>query len=220
MNRRAALAHVSVLLGGALVGAEVFLSGCKNTSNQPALLLRAEDLALLDDIAETIIPTTPGSGGGRAAGVGAFMKQIVTDCYTLAEQDTFTKGIAAFKATCKEAYRKAFNDLSAAEKEAFLTALHKEARQYVESDTYQKEKELFNKKQDEWIRAQQAQHNFGAAYIKPSYPPHYFTMMRQLTIWGYFSSKEGMTRALRYVETPGRYDGAFPYKKGDKAWAL
>ncbi|WP_394803568.1 gluconate 2-dehydrogenase subunit 3 family protein [Niabella hibiscisoli] len=45
-------------------------------------------------------------------------------------------------------------------------------------------------------------------------------MMRQLTLWGYFSSKEGMTKALRYVETPGRYDGAYPYKKGDKAWAL
>jgi hypothetical protein len=24
---------------------------------------------------------------------------------------------------------------------------------------------------------------------------------------------------LRYVAVPGRYDGALPYKKGDKAWA-
>ena len=53
-----------------------------------------------------------------------------------------------------------------------------------------------------------------------TYPPHYFTMIRQLTIWGYLTSEPGMTQALRYVETPGRYDGAYPYKPGDKAWAL
>jgi hypothetical protein len=29
-----------------------------------------------------------------------------------------------------------------------------------------------------------------------------------------------MTKALRYIETPGKFDGAYPYKKGDKAWAI
>jgi hypothetical protein len=48
---------------------------------------------------------------------------------------------------------------------------------------------------------------------------HYFTMMKQLTMLGFFTSKEGATQALRYVAVPGKYDGNFPYKKGDKAWA-
>jgi hypothetical protein len=43
--------------------------------------------------------------------------------------------------------------------------------------------------------------------------------MKQLAILGYFTSKEGATKALRYVAVPGKYDGALPYKKGDKAWA-
>ena len=51
-------------------------------------------------------------------------------------------------------------------------------------------------------------------------PNHYFTMMKQLTIWGYFTSEPGATKALRYVPVPGRYDGCIDYKKGDKAWAL
>ena len=51
-------------------------------------------------------------------------------------------------------------------------------------------------------------------------PDHYFTMMKQLTIWGYFSSESGATRALRYVAVPGRFDGCIPYKNGDRAWAL
>ncbi len=39
MNRREALASVSVLLGGAIIGAEVFLSGCKTKPLQRAYLI-------------------------------------------------------------------------------------------------------------------------------------------------------------------------------------
>jgi hypothetical protein len=50
-------------------------------------------------------------------------------------------------------------------------------------------------------------------------PSHYFRMLKELSVLGYFSSKEGATQALRYLPVPGKYDGAYPYKKGDKAWA-
>jgi len=36
---------------------------------------------------------------------------------------------------------------------------------------------------------------------------------------GYFTSEIGATKALRYVAVPGKFDGSYPYKKGDKAWA-
>ncbi|MCH5683533.1 gluconate 2-dehydrogenase subunit 3 family protein [Niabella sp. W65] len=105
MNRREALASVSVLLGGAIIGAEVFLSGCKNKAASTSLF-NTDDIALLDDIAETIIPATPDSGGGKAANTGAFMQQIVTDCYTKTEQEHFIKGIGAFKDACEAKYKK------------------------------------------------------------------------------------------------------------------
>ena len=47
-------------------------------------------------------------------------------------------------------------------------------------------------------------------------PNHYFTMMKQLTLFGYFTSKPALTKAFDYQQTPGKYDGAYPYKKGDK----
>lgn len=50
-------------------------------------------------------------------------------------------------------------------------------------------------------------------------PDHYFLMMKQLTILGYFTSEIGATQSLRYMAVPGKYDGSYPYKKGDKAWA-
>ncbi|MGH2553929.1 MAG: gluconate 2-dehydrogenase subunit 3 family protein [Chitinophagaceae bacterium] len=50
-------------------------------------------------------------------------------------------------------------------------------------------------------------------------PNHYFTMMKHLTLWGYFTSETGCREALRYNPVPGRYEGCVPYNKGDRAWA-
>ncbi|PVY41194.1 gluconate 2-dehydrogenase subunit 3 family protein [Pontibacter virosus] len=54
---------------------------------------------------------------------------------------------------------------------------------------------------------------------QPEEPSHYFRMMKELTMLGFFSSEVGATQALRYIETPGKYDGCMDYKKGDRAWA-
>src|SRR5690606_4560067 len=50
--------------------------------------------------------------------------------------------------------------------------------------------------------------------------PHYINMLKDLTVLGYFTSEIGATQALRYVETPGRYDPCVDYQEGDKAFAL
>jgi hypothetical protein len=50
-------------------------------------------------------------------------------------------------------------------------------------------------------------------------PNHYFGLMKQLTLLGYFTSEIGATQALRYLAVPGKYEGCIPYNKGDKAWA-
>jgi hypothetical protein len=49
--------------------------------------------------------------------------------------------------------------------------------------------------------------------------PHYFRMIKELTLLGYFTSEIGYTQAQRYVETPGRFEPATTYTVGDKAWA-
>lgn len=47
-------------------------------------------------------------------------------------------------------------------------------------------------------------------------PTHYFQYFKQLTITGYFTSKEGRTGATNYQPVPGKYNGDVDYKKGDK----
>jgi hypothetical protein len=49
--------------------------------------------------------------------------------------------------------------------------------------------------------------------------PHYFTLMKQLTLLGFFTSEPGSTRVLRYRPVPGKYRGCVPYRKGETSWA-
>ena len=49
-------------------------------------------------------------------------------------------------------------------------------------------------------------------------PVHYFRLMKELTLLGYFTSEIGATQQLRYEEVPGRYDACVSYKKGDSVY--
>jgi hypothetical protein len=196
MQRREALQLVAVLMGGTIIGAEAFLTGCKTPASKTGLFFDT-DGALLDEVGETILPATPDSPGAKDARIGDFMKLMVTDCYTDRDQKVFTDGLQALK-------DKGFMDMTAAQKHDLLVSLDKEARDYDKANADKTPKPTDP-----------------TAYVDPAASPakHYFTMMKQLTIWGFFSSEPGATKALRYVPVPGRYDGDFPYKKGDKAWA-
>jgi len=50
-------------------------------------------------------------------------------------------------------------------------------------------------------------------------PAHYFRMMKELTMLGYFTSEVGATQALRWVPVPGRYDPCVNLEPGQRTWA-
>ncbi len=206
MDRRELLKMVAVLTGGAVIGGEVFLSGCKSNTAVSGLSFTTENIALLNEVAETIIPTT-NTPGAKAAKVGEFMKVIVTDCYDEPSQKTFAEGMNGLNDACKKTTGKSFIDASPEERKSFLVSLEPIAKEYnKQRDEKEKAaKEKAKKEQDP---------NFVSA------PSHYYSMLKQLSIWGYFSSEIGSTQALRHLSVPGKYDGAFPYKKGDKAWSI
>lgn len=45
-----------------------------------------------------------------------------------------------------------------------------------------------------------------------------FKFVKQLIVFGFFTSEVGATQALRYLPVPGGFTGSIPYKQGDKAW--
>lgn len=190
MNRREALSSVALLLGGTIIGAEAFLSGCTSTDKKigaAGLNFSPDDIAFLDEVGETIIPATS-TPGAKEAKIGEFMKTIVNDCYEPKDQQIFLEGMKKLDDASKQKNGKSFLSSTPEQRHNLLVDLDKEQKDYT-------------------------------AKKKSTDPNHYFRMMKELTLWGYFSSEVGATKALRYVAVPGRYEGCIPYKKGDKAWA-
>src|SRR5580692_5704995 len=134
MNRRDALARVSLLLGGTIIGAEAFLSGCTNAPEQKlggtGTNFSDADIAFLDEVAETILPKTD-TPGAKDAQVGAFMARIVKDCYTEADQKVFLDGMPKLDAASKQKSGKSFMDAAPDQRHDLLIGLDKEAKDYA-----------------------------------------------------------------------------------------
>jgi len=186
MNRRDAIKRLTLLMGGVVIGADTFLKGEALSGKRTKLDLTAQELSLLDEIGETIIPTTH-TPGAKAVQIGAFMKMMVNDCYDDGNQAVFQTGLGEIDAAAQRRFGKTFLQLPTGDGTALLNGIDAEEKKY---------------------RAE-----------KPaSAPEHYFRLMKQMTLLGYFSSEIGCTQALRYVEVPGAFRGSEPYKKGDRAW--
>ena len=187
MNRREAISSVALLLGGTILGAEAFLSGCKPKAGEGVVSFSPSDVNFLNEVAETILPATS-TPGAKEAKVGEFMTVIVKDCYEPADQTVFMAGLQKLEEASKKKNGKAFLDSTPEQRHDLLVDLDNEAKEYMK-----------NKKKED--------------------PKHYFRMIKELSLWGFFTSEVGATKALRYVAVPGKYEGCIPYKKGDKAWA-
>jgi hypothetical protein len=209
MERREAVKYISILLGGAVIGADAFLTGCKSKTGGTHEWSE-DDIAYLNEIGETILPktTTPGA---KDANVGEFMTVMINDCYEEGDQKVFRDGMNKLNDAADKKFGGKFMKLSSQQRHDVLVDLDKEAK------LYQEKVKDFNDREDLKEREEQTKGNL--KYARQHMSPHYFTMMKQLTMLGYFTSKPGMTQALRYEPVPGRYDGCVPYKKGDKAWA-
>jgi hypothetical protein len=109
VNRRDALK-----VGAALFASSGILVACRSD--------RASDQALMEEIADTLLPTTAGSPGAKAAGTGAAMNLILSDCYKPADQRAVTEGLARFRAGANN-----FLALSRADRETFVRSVGKEA---------------------------------------------------------------------------------------------
>ena len=177
MNRRDAVKTTGVLLGGMLITSAGLTSCRRESRNIGVGVLNAEDQALIEQIAETLLPTTPTSPGAKTAGVGPVINLLLTDCRDPDEQKRIVDGLKQFRSTVGDH----FASMSQENRENWLRRIDSEAR---------------------------------AAGGK-----HYFPLMRELSLQAYFSSEVGMTKALRYVMTPGKWVGCVQLQPNQPAWA-
>jgi hypothetical protein len=221
MNRRDAIARVGLLLGGTVVGADVFLSGCKKRTDLAAVGLdfSTETIGFLDEVGETILPASPGSPGAKETQIGEFMKRIVTDCYPEEYQQIFAAGIGKLKELSQKKYNEDFMNLTANQKHDLLVDVDKENKNHSSRKKYKRDFMDLTTSQKQDVLTEADWEMKSTLPAKKDDYPHYFALMKQLTLWGYFTSEPGSTKALRYLPIPGKYEGCIPYKKGDKAWS-
>lgn len=208
ISRREAIERVAALCGGvALVGGDALLAAPFDMAVQSAVTtagvgaFTAADVALLDEIAETILPQTS-TPGAKAAHTGAFMALMVTAAYTPENQQVFRNGMRSLDEACRRQHGASFVAASPAQRLALLIELDREQQKDADA------------------RA-------GAPQSRAPAPPpasadtpvHYFRMMKELALVGYFTSEIGVTQAQRYLESPGRFDPCVPYAPGEKSWA-
>lgn len=131
MDRRQALYQTALLLGGSIIAAEAILSGCSaQAARNEGPLFQPGDDALLDAIAETILPTTSDSPGAKAARAGAFMILIVEDCYEEKEQKIFVEGLKNIQEESKRQFKIAFTALKPEQQFQLLSTLDHKASAY------------------------------------------------------------------------------------------
>ena len=191
IDRREAIKRVSFLLGGvALVGGSNLLVACgreRPAAGTKVGKFSGDDVALLDEVADTILPTTS-TPGAKAAKVGPFMALMVTDCYDDKDQKIFRDGLDTLDDASKKANGKSFMDSTPAQRTSLLESLDREQKNYMD-------------------------------HKKPDDRSHWFRMVKELALLGYFTSEIGYTQAMRYREAPGHYDPCVDYKAGEKSWA-
>lgn len=189
MERRELLKMIAAATGAAMIGLPAFTRAQAPVAGAASAFSEA-DVALLDEVADTILPRTS-TPGAKDAGAGAFMARYVADCYTPQNQAIFRDGLADLDRRGGQR----FLALSPDARSALLRTLDAEARAGLATTAKE-----------------------GGVDPGPL-APHYFTMLKQLAIFSFFTSRLGATEALQYVPVPGRYDGDLAYTPGTPAWA-
>jgi len=195
IDRREAIRRVTALLGGmALVGGTSLVSACEQAQRGAAVARGGAGTFTARDIAfldevAETILPETKTPGAKAAQVGPFMALMVTDTYTDGEQATFRAGMRKLDQACQAMHHASFMEATPPQRLALLEQLDREQKAYMD-----------------------ARHGDDT-------PAHYFRMMKELALLGYFTSEIGYTKAMRYAETPGRFDPCVPYTPGETAWA-
>ena len=236
IDRREAIRRVSVLLGGiTLVGGNTLLAACgreRPPADTPIGEFTLEDIAFLDEVAETILPET-GTPGAKAVRTGAFMALMVTDTYDADSQRVFREGMRQLDDGSRNANGVSFMAATPRQRLTLLEAFDREQKAYMDAREAAERaarglgeagETSEDRAPETFLPGQRQEAAPGpdagaAAAVTEDEPAHFFRMMKELALLGYFTSEIGYTQAQRYVESPGRFDPCVPYEAGAKAWA-
>lgn len=201
MNRREFMQCAAVLINGLAVSRLAF----SLTDEQEHFISRADYTAQSSDffslgqmnlvaaMAETIIPRTE-SPGARDAGVPKFIELIVADWMNDQERAIFMSSLAAMESRIPAEHGKPFDQLSADLQLSILESMEDAA-----SDS-------------DWYSATDGPKGYAS-------DAPFICHVKELTIWGFFTSEVGSTQVLRYNPMPMVFNGDVELLPDESAWA-
>lgn len=190
MKRRKAIGRI-LLAGGATA---LVYSGYEwfELTKEPDIAYLLTKKQLLSELAETIIPATPGVPGATEAGVVGFMIPILTECTEPKKLNSFIEGLQDLESHTRSSYHNDFGHCSGKEKEEIL--------QYFEN------------------RAAPLS-RFAGKVRNKFFGGSFFDTLKQYTVECYCISEKGATLGLSYIPVPGRYEACIPLEPAQRAWA-
>lgn len=126
MLRREALKKVALLIGGVAIAPELLARALANSPTTLATI-PATRLALLAEMADTILPDTD-TPGAKAAKVHEFIAVVVEDCFSPGQREAFWTKLDAADVQCKTMQGAGFVECTVEQRISFFTALQAAAK--------------------------------------------------------------------------------------------
>ena len=193
LDRRSIVTGIAAMIAGPLVAPVARAMQADVISPKDGLdvvhPIFTPDLRALTAAISERIVPTTDTPGAIAAGVPAFIEMMLADWHTPEERELITKGMNDVDAFALKTYGKPFVKIDAKRQDAILT-----------------------------LAMQGALPGRGDKTL-PGIASDFFEHLRQMVIYGYYSSEIGCTVERIYLPVPGRYDGAYPYAEVKRVFA-
>ncbi len=192
MKRREALKKTLLAMGYA-ISVPSLISIFDSCNNNPSLTWQPEFFStdqakLIGELAETILPKTK-TPGAKDLKLDQFIDKMIKQVLSQDDQQLFLKGMEAFEAEAKELNGKSFIDSSPEQRSKLLTELEQETEKVPGTI-------------------------WGFSLEKNPGPLPFYRRVKDLTLLGYFTSKEIGKNVLVYDPVPGRYIADMPLGQG------
>jgi gluconate 2-dehydrogenase gamma chain len=202
MNRREFLQCAAILIGGISTSQlgfsltaeqQTFLANAPNYNSGKVDYFSAAQRKIIAAMTEVVIPRTD-TPGAVDAGVPKYVELMVAHWLTDQERALFDAGLKDIETRIPQEHGSSFDQLDAAHQLKIMEALEDAASDSTWYD--------FGNQQRDYVS--------DAPFI---------CQLKELTVWGFFTSQEGGSQVLRHDPMPMYFDGDTPLGAQESSWS-
>tara|TARA_R110002124_G_scaffold57084_4_gene160333 strand:- start:2831 stop:3448 length:618 start_codon:yes stop_codon:yes gene_type:complete len=202
MNRREFLQCATLLITGASasqlgfslsVEQTAYLAQAPNYNTLQVDYFTPAQRRIVAAMTDVIIPRTD-TPGALDAGVSRYIELMAANWFNAAEAVIFAAGLQDMETRIPAEFGAPFDQLSHAQQLQIMEAMEEDA---ADSTWYE----------------------FGNVMREFISEAPFICQIKELTIWGFFTSEEGSSQVLRYDPMPMYFDGDIPLAKDDSSWS-